>query len=90
MTLSNRYRPSKNPRKTCVLFVCSHSAPALIVCLPVTIEKLSLSWNRLTSSSTLGAMKNGLPNRNDGANPMPVSAGMTTGWRSADDSRASR
>ena len=45
----------------------------------MTIEKLSLTWKRLTSSSTLGARKNGLPNRNDGANPMPVSAGIVDG-----------
>ena len=59
--------------------VCSHSPPVLMVCLPVTIEKLSLIWKRFTSSSTPGCRKYGLPNRNDGANPIPVSAGIFDG-----------
>jgi hypothetical protein len=46
---------------------------------PLTSEKLSFSWKRFTSSSTLGARKKGLPNRNDGANPIPVSAGTEDG-----------
>ena len=50
--------------------MCSHSPPVLIVWAPRTIVKLSFTWKRFTSSSTLGAMKNGLPNRNDGANPI--------------------
>ena len=74
-TLSKMYRPSKNPRNTCALFVCCHSPPALMVCVPETIERLFFTWNRLTSSSTVGARKNGLPNRNDVAKPMAVSAG---------------
>src|SRR5262249_15704627 len=44
-------------------------------CLPVTIEKLSFSWNRLTSSSMVGDRKNGLPKRNVVAKPIAVSAG---------------
>ena len=59
--------------------MCSHSPPVLIVCAPLTSVKLSFTWKRFTSSSTLGARKNGLPNRNDGANPMPVSAGIVDG-----------
>ncbi len=56
--------------------MCSHSPPVLIVWAPWTMVTLSFTWKRFTSSSTLGAMKNGLPNRNEGANPTPVSAGM--------------
>ena len=37
------------------------------MCVPVTIEKLSFTWKRFTSSSTFGARKNGLPKRNVGA-----------------------
>ncbi len=36
---------------------------------------------RQISSSTFGCRKNGLPNRNEGANPMPVSAGQVRGRR---------
>ncbi len=35
---------------------------------------LSLSCVRQISSSTFGCRKNGLPNRNEGTKPMPVSA----------------
>src|SRR5207249_3740813 len=69
----------KKPRNTCVLLVCSHSPPVLIVWRPVTMEKLSFNWNRLTSSSMFGARKNGFPKRNDGTKPMPVSAGTPDG-----------
>src|SRR5262245_36081124 len=67
--------PSKKPRKTCALFVCTHSPPALNVCAPATIEKLFLTWNRFTSSSMLGPRKNGLPKRNVVPKPIAVSAG---------------
>src|SRR5262249_44700735 len=39
------------------------------------IEKLSLIWKRLISSSMFGPRKNGLPKRKVVANPIAVSAG---------------
>src|SRR5262245_40325464 len=82
------YRPSKKPRNTWVFFVCSHSPPTLNVCLPWTIEKLSLNWKRVISSSTLGARKNGLPNRNVVEKPIAVSGGTFEGI--AERGRSSR
>src|SRR4029453_3766011 len=66
----------------------SPSPPVLMVCLPMMREKLSFSWNRFISSSTLGARKNGLPNRNVVVNPIAVSAGTVDGV--ADRGRSSR
>ncbi|PYQ93417.1 MAG: hypothetical protein DMF96_29935 [Acidobacteria bacterium] len=54
----------------------------------MTIEKLSFTWKRLTSSSTFGARKNGLPKRNVVVKPMAVSAGTDDG--TADRGRLSR
>src|SRR5438105_8688255 len=82
------YRPSKKPRKIWTLRVCSHSPPALKLCRPMTIETLSLTWTRFTSSSTFGARKKGLPKRNVVAKPMAVSAGTEDG--TADRGRLSR
>src|SRR5512137_1660380 len=79
VTLSKKYRPSKKPRKTWALLVWSHSPPNLIVWLEVTMEKLSLTWKRLISSSTFGPRKKGLPKRNVVANPIPVSGGTLEG-----------
>src|SRR5688572_23185349 len=69
------YLPSKKPRNTCTLLECIHSAPALIVCRPLMIDRLSLNWNRCISSSTFGPRKNGLPKRNVVPKPIAVSAG---------------
>ncbi len=52
------------------------------------MEKLSLIWNRFTSSSTVGARKNGFPNRNVVPNPIAVSAGIEDGV--AERGRSSR
>src|SRR5258707_2784647 len=82
------YRPSKKPRKTWALLECIHSPPVLTVCRPVTTEKLSCNGNRCIRSSTFGARKNGLPNRNVVPNPMAVSAG--TDDRVAERGRSSR
>ena len=45
-----------------------------MVCAPGTIDTLSLNCVRQISSSTFGCRKNGLPKRNVGPKPMPVSA----------------
>ncbi len=54
--------------------------------MPATIDRLSLICVRQISSSTFGCRKNGLPNRNVGPKPMPVSAarfGFDRGARAA-------
>ncbi len=68
--------------------MCCHSPPVLIVCAPLTIEKLFFTCTRLTTSSTFGARKNGLPKRNVVAKPIAVSAGTDEG--TADRGRFSR
>src|SRR5688572_27905211 len=73
-TLSNRYRPVKNPRKIWSLSVCIHSPPIFHVWLPRRMEMLFLICVRQISSSTFGWRKNGFPKRKLGENPMPVSA----------------
>ncbi len=45
-----------------------------MVCAPRTSDRLFLSCVRQISSSTFGCRKKGLPNRNVGPNPIPVSA----------------
>src|SRR4029453_17111476 len=59
-----------------------------MVCWPRMIERVSLNCTRLTTSSTLGARKKGLPKRNVVANPIAVSAG--TDEDTADRGRFSR
>ena len=53
--------------------VCSHSPPTFIVWRPFTHDTLSFNCTRHRCSSTPGCRKNGLPNRNVGPNPIPVS-----------------
>ena len=59
--------------------MCIHSPPTLIVCEPLTIETLSLNCVRQISSSTFGCRKKGLPKRNVGTKPIPVSAARFEG-----------
>src|SRR5437773_11001849 len=73
------YRPVKNPRKTCVLTLCTHSPPNLTVWPPDMSVKLSRAWIRQKSSSMVGCRKNGLPKRNVVTNPIAVSAGTFEG-----------
>ena len=54
--------------------VCIHSPPIFTVCDPSTSDRLSLICVRQISSSTFGCRKKGLPKRNVGSNPIPVSA----------------
>ncbi len=69
----------KKPRNTWSFSVCIHSPPTLYVCAPRTNEMLSFICARQISSSTFGCRKNGLPKRNVGTKPIPVSAASFEG-----------